>query len=250
MAHLKGKTAIVTGASKGIGAGVAKRFAAEGARVVVNYASDTAGAGRVVDAIKAEGGEAIAVAGDVSKAADVASLFDAAEAAFGQVDVLVNNAGVFRFGPFEETDEEDIRRQFEVNVFGTLLTCREAARRFGPAGGAIVNLSSIGSRNVSPGMVVYSATKGAIDTITEGLSRGLGPRNIRVNSIAPGAIDTEGLAGVGFVEGSDMRKAVLAATPLGRIGMPDDVARLAVFLASDASSFVSGERVMAAGGWR
>jgi 3-oxoacyl-[acyl-carrier protein] reductase len=248
MAELSNKTALVTGASKGIGAGIAKAFGAAGAAVIVNYAASCEDADRTVDAITAAGGRAVAVQGDLSKAGDVRTLFEAAEAAFGTPDIVVNNAGVFSFGPIESVPQAEIERLFATNVFGSLFVIQEAVRRFGPSGGAIINISSIGSRNTAPNMVVYSATKGAIDTITLGLSRELGPRNIRVNAIAPGYIKTEGLVDVGI--SPEMEAQVVAMTPLGRPGVPDDVARIAVFLASDAAAFVTGERIMASGGWR
>jgi 3-oxoacyl-[acyl-carrier protein] reductase len=248
MNQLANRIALVTGASKGIGAGIAKAFGAAGAAVVVNYAASRAAAERTVDVIREAGGRAAAIQADVSKAEQVRSLFDAAEAAFGVPDIIVNNAGVFSFGPIETVTEAEMRRQFAINVFGTLFVIQEAVRRFGTGGGAIINISSIGSRNTAPNMVAYSATKGAVDTITLGLSRELGPRNIRVNAIAPGFIETEGLTEVGI--SPEMRQHVLALTPLGRPGVPDDVARIAVFLASDAAAFVTGERIMASGGWR
>jgi 3-oxoacyl-[acyl-carrier protein] reductase len=248
MNQLANRIALVTGASKGIGAGIAKAFGAAGAAVVVNYAASRAAAERTVDVIREAGGRAVAIQADVSKAEQVRSLFDAAEAAFGVPDIIVNNAGVFSFGPIETVTEAEMRRQFAINVFGTLFVIQEAVRRFGTGGGAIINISSIGSRNTAPNMVAYSATKGAVDTITLGLSRELGPRNIRVNAIAPGFIETEGLTEVGI--SPEMRQHVLALTPLGRPGVPDDVARIAVFLASDAAAFVTGERIMASGGWR
>ena len=248
MNQLANRIALVTGASKGIGAGIAKAFGAAGAAVVVNYAASRAAAERTVDVIREAGGRAAAIQADVSKAEQVRSLFDAAEAAFGVPDIIVNNAGVFSFGPIETVTEAEMRRQFAINVFGTLFVIQEAVRRFGTGGGAIINISSIGSRNTAPNMVAYSATKGAVDTITLGLSRELGPRNIRVNAIAPGFIETEGLTEVGI--SPEMRQHVLALTPLGRPGVPDDVARIAVFLASDAAAFVTGERSMASGGWR
>lgn len=250
MKTLAGKIAIVTGASKGIGAGIAKRFGAEGAHVVVNYATDRAGAEKVVSEIEASGARALAVQGDVSRRGDVDRLFAETIRVFERVDIVVNNAGIPLFGPFEQQAEAEIRRQLEVNVLGTILVCQEAVRRFGTNGGSIINMSSIGSKNTSPTHVTYSATKGAVDTLTLGLSRELGPRNIRVNSIAPGAIETEGLASLGFVEGSDMKKHVLSVTPLGRAGTPEDVAKVAVFLASDDAAFLTGERVMVSGGWR
>jgi 3-oxoacyl-[acyl-carrier protein] reductase len=250
MKRLSGKVAIVTGASKGIGAGIAKRFGAEGSHVVVNYASDRTGAEKVATEIEASGVRALCVQCDVSKREDVARLFAETLRAFERVDIVVNNAGIPLFGPFEQQKEEEIRRQLEVNVLGTILVCQEAVRRFAPNGGSIINMSSIGSKNTSPTHVTYSATKGAVDTLTLGLSRELGPRNIRVNSIAPGAIETEGLTSLGFVDGSDMKKHVLSLTPLGRAGKPDDVAKVAVFLASDDADFLTGERVMVSGGWR
>ena len=248
MAELSDKIALVTGASKGIGAGIAKAFGAAGAAVIVNYAASREAADRTVDATTAAGGRAVSVQGDVSKAEDVRKLFDVAEAAFGTPDIVVNNAGVFSFGPIETVAQAEIERQFATNVFGTLFVIREAVRRFGPGGGTIINMSSIGSQNTAPNMVFYSATKGAIDAITLGLSRELGPRNIRVNSIAPGFIKTEGLAEVGI--SPEMEAQVIAMTPLGRPGAPDDVAKIAVFLASDAAAFVTGERIIISGGWR
>ena len=248
MTQLANKVALVTGASKGIGAGIAKALSAAGAAVVVNYAARRDAAERTVEAITAAGGRAVAVQADVSKAEEVRKLFEAAEAAFGAPDIVVNNAGVFGFGPIETVTQAEIGRQFAINVFGSLFVIQEAVRRFGAAGGSIINLSSIGSRNTAPNMVVYSATKGAIDTITLGLSRELGPRHIRVSAIAPGFIKTEGLAEVGI--SLEMESHVVAMTPLGRPGMPDDVAKIAVFLASDAAAFVTGERIMASGGWR
>jgi len=248
MTQLANKVALVTGASKGIGAGIAKALSAAGAAVVVNYAARRDAAERTVEAITAAGGRAVAVQADVSKAEEVRKLFEAAEAAFGAPDIVVNNAGVFGFGPIETVTQAEIGRQFAINVFGSLFVIQEAVRRFGAAGGSIINISSIGSRNTAPNMVVYSATKGAIDTITLGLSRELGPRHIRVSAIAPGFIKTEGLAEVGI--SPEMESHVVAMTPLGRPGMPDDVAKIAVFLASDAAAFVTGERIMASGGWR
>lgn len=248
MTDLSGKVALVTGASKGIGAGVAKALGAAGASVIVNYAASREAADKTVAAITGAGGRAVAIQADVSKAEQVRHLFEAAEAAFGVPDIIVNNAGVFSFGPIETVAEGEIERQFATNVFGTLFVIQEAVRRFGAAGGSIFNISSIGSRNTAPNMVAYSATKGAIDTITLGLSRKLGPRNIRVNAIAPGFIKTEGLAEVGI--SPEMEAHVISLTPLGRPGAPEDVARIAVFLASDAAAFVTGERIMASGGWR
>jgi len=249
MSDLKGKVAVVTGASKGIGAGIAKGFAAAGAAVVVNYASSREGADRVVAEITAQGGKAIAVQGDVSKAADVTRLFAETKASFGGLDVLVNNAGVYRFGPLEAVTEKEFQREFDTNVLGTILTIQEALKYFGPHGGSVINISSIASLNPTPDSVVYSATKGAVDSITRGLSRELGARKIRVNAIAPGGTASEGLVTAGIL-GSDFEKQIIGMTPLGRFGQPEDIARVAVFLASDDSAWLTGERITASGGWR
>jgi 3-oxoacyl-[acyl-carrier protein] reductase len=249
MSDLKGKVAIVTGASKGIGAGIAKGFAAAGAAVVVNYASSREGADRVVADITAQGGKAIAVQGDVSKAADVKRLFEQTRASFGALDVLVNNAGVYQFGPLETVTEKEFHREFDTNVLGTILTIQEALKYFGPQGGSVINISSIASLNPTPDSVVYAATKSAVDSITRSLSKELGARKIRVNAIAPGGTASEGLATAGIL-GSDFEKQIIGMTPLGRLGQPEDIARVAVFLASDASSWLTGERITASGGWR
>ena len=249
MSTLTGKVAIVTGASKGIGAGIAKAFGAAGASVVVNYASSREGADRVVAGITREGGKAVAVRADVSKAADVKQLFAETQKAFGALDVLVNNAGVFQFDTLEAVTEAEFHREFDTNVLGTLLTIQEALKYFKPEGGNVINISSIGSRNPQPNSVVYAATKGAVDSITVGLSRELGARRIRVNAIAPGGVDTEGLQKVGIV-GSELEQQLVAITPLGRFGRPEDVARVAVFLASDEAAWLTGERITASGGWR
>jgi 3-oxoacyl-[acyl-carrier protein] reductase len=249
MSDLKGKVAVVTGASKGIGAGIAKGFAAAGAAVVVNYASSREGADRVVAEITAQGGKAIAVQGDVSKAADVTRLFAETKASFGGLDVLVNNAGVYRFEPLEAVTEKEFHREFDTNVLGTLLTIQEALKYFGPHGGSVINISSIASLNPTPDSVVYSATKSAVDSITRGLSRELGARKIRVNAIAPGGTASEGLVTAGIL-GSDFEKQIIGMTPLGRFGQPEDIARVAVFLASDDSAWLTGERITASGGWR
>jgi 3-oxoacyl-[acyl-carrier protein] reductase len=249
MSDLKGKVAIVTGASKGIGAGIAKGFAAAGAAVAVNYASSREGADRVVADITAQGGKAIAVQGDVSKAADVKRLFEQTRASFGALDVLVNNAGVYRFDPLETVTEKEFHRQFDTNVLGTILTIQEALKYFGPQGGSVINISSIASLNPTPDSVVYAATKSAVDSITRGLSKELGARKIRVNAIAPGGTASEGLAAAGIL-GSDFEKQIIGMTPLGRFGQPEDIARVAVFLASDDSSWLTGERITASGGWR
>jgi 3-oxoacyl-[acyl-carrier protein] reductase len=249
MSELKGKVAIVTGASKGIGAGLAKSLAAAGAAVVANYASSREGADRVVAEIVKAGGKAIAVQGDMSKSADVARLFDETKKAFGQVDVLVNNAGVYKFDPIEQVTEQEFHREFNINVLGPLLTIREAVKHFGPAGGSVINISSVASANAMPQTSIYSATKSALDSVTRVLANELGPRQIRVNAIAPGGVDTEGVHSAG-VKGSDMEKAMVAQTPLGRFGEPEDIARVAVFLASDQSRWLTGERITASGGLR
>ena len=248
MSDLTGKVAVVTGASKGIGASIAKALAAAGAAVVVNYASSRDGADRVVADIKAKGGKAIAVKGDVAKEKDVRQLLDATKESFGAVDVLVNNAGVYNFLPLEDTTEDDFHRHFNVNVLGTLLATREAVKRFGPNGGSVINIGSTASVDNIATASVYSATKGAIDTLTRVLAAELGPRKIRVNVIAPGGTETEGLHAAGVV-GSDFEKAMIARTALGRLGQPDDIARIAVFLASDDSAWITGERLAAAGGY-
>jgi 3-oxoacyl-[acyl-carrier protein] reductase len=249
MNDLKGKVAVVTGASKGIGAGIAKGFAAAGAAVVVNYASSREGADRVVAGITAQGGKAIAVQGDVSKAADVKRLFETTKASFGALDVLVNNAGVYQFEPLEAVTEKEFHREFDTNVLGTILTIQEALKYFGPKGGSVINISSIASLNPTPDSVIYAATKSAVDSITRGLSKELGARNIRVNAIAPGGTASEGLAAAGIL-GSDFERQIVGMTPLGRFGEPEDIARVAVFLASDDSSWLTGERITASGGWR
>jgi 3-oxoacyl-[acyl-carrier protein] reductase len=249
MSDLKGKVAIVTGASKGIGAGIAKNLAAAGAAVAVNYASSREGAERVVADIKASGGKAIAVKGDVANAADVRRLFEETRSAFGRVDVLVNNAGIYHFQPLEDITEDEFHLQFNTNVLGTILASKEAAKHFGPDGGSIINISSVASEQPVPTATVYSATKGAVDTLTRVLAAELGPRKIRVNAIAPGGVETEGTHAAGVI-GSDFEKDWVARTSLGRLGQPDDIARIAVFLASDAAAWVTGERLTASGGYR
>jgi 3-oxoacyl-[acyl-carrier protein] reductase len=249
MSDLKGKVAVVTGASKGIGAAIAKGLSAAGAAVVVNYASSKEGADRVVADINANGGKAIAIKGDVAKAADMRRLFDETEKAFRTLDVLVNNAGVYTSSlPLEDITEDEFHREFNINVLGTILATKEAVKRFGPNGGSIINISSIASAG-HPTAAIYSGTKGAIDAITRGLAAELGPRKIRVNAIAPGGVETEGTHNAGII-GSDFEKAMVARTPLGRIGQPDDIARVAVFLASDDSAWLTGERLTASGGHR
>src|SRR5712672_2366918 len=246
MSDLKGKVAIVTGASKGIGAGIAKQLAAAGAAVAVNYASSREGAERVVADIKVGGGRAIAVKGDVAKAADVRRLFEETKSTFGRVDVLVNNAGIYHFQPLEDITEDEFHLQFNTNVLGTILTAKEAAKHFGPDGGSIINISSVASEQAVPTAAVYSATKGAVDTLTRVLAAELGPRKIRVTAIAQGGVETEGTHAAGGI-GSDFEKDMVVRTALGRLGQSDDIARIAVFLASDA--WVTGERLTASGGY-
>lgn len=248
MSKLSGKVAVVTGASKGIGAGIAKSLAAAGAAVVVNYASSKEGADKVVAEITKQGGKAIAVQGDVSKSADVRRLFDATKKTYGTLDVLVNNAGVFQFDALEAVTEDEFHREFNINVLGTILATQEAVKHFGADGGSVINISSVVAANPVPNSVVYSATKGAVDTITRGLAKELGSRNIRVNSIAPGGVETEGTHRIGVI-GSDFEKMIVAGTPLGRIGQPDDIARIAVFLASPESGWLTGEKLTASGGY-
>lgn len=248
MSDLKGKVAVVTGASKGIGAATAKALAAAGAAVVVNYSSSKEGAERVVADIKAGGGTAIAVKGDIAKTADVQGLFHQAKTAFGRIDILVNNAGIYQFQPLDEITEEDFHRHFNTNVLGTLLATREAARHFGPNGGSVINVGSVASETAVPTAAVYSATKGAVDTLSRVLAAELGPRHIRVNVIAPGGVETEGTHAAGVI-GSDFEKSMIAKTALGRLGQPDDIARVAVFLASDDSGWLTGERIVASGGY-
>lgn len=247
MNRLFKKVAIVTGASKGIGAGIAAAFGAEGARVAVNYSSDREGAERVVRGITDNGGEAIAVGADVSKAADVAHLFEEVHSAFGRLDILVNNAGVFRFGAFTDITEQNFHLHYNINVLGAILTVQEAVKRFGLEGGSIINLSSIVGSHPVPGALLYASTKGAIETLTRGLALELAPRKIRVNAIAPGHTETEGNAAAGTFEGG-AGAALAAKTPLGRLGRASDIASVAVFLASDESAWITGEVIRVAGG--
>ena len=250
MNKLTNKVAIVTGASKGIGAGIAKAYAAEGASVVVNYASDKAGADKVVNEITASGGKAIAVHASVASGTDVQRLFKETTDAYGKVDILVNNAGVFNFAALEAITEEEFHRQFNINVLGTILATQQAVQHFSDtSGGSIINISSIISDNPMSNSLVYSATKGAVDTIAVALSKELGSKNIRVNTLAPGGVETEGSRTAGII-GSDFEKNMVEQTPLGRIGQPDDIAKVAVFLASDDSSWVNGEKIRVSGGMR
>ncbi|HTX36533.1 MAG TPA: glucose 1-dehydrogenase [Bryobacteraceae bacterium] len=247
MSSLTSKVAIVTGASKGIGSGIAQALAAAGARVAVNYSSDREGAERVAQSIVDSGGGAIAVGGDVSKAADVTRMFKEVDSAFGRLDVLVNNAGVFRFGAFAGITGESFHLHYNVNVLGLILTVQEASKRFGPEGGSIINLSSIVGSHPVPGALLYASTKGAIETLTKGLALELAPRKIRVNAIAPGHTETEGNVAAGTFEGA-AGAALAAKTPLGRLGRVADIAPLAVFLASDESAWITGEVIRASGG--
>jgi 3-oxoacyl-[acyl-carrier protein] reductase len=249
MGKLQGKVAVVTGASKGIGAGIAKSLAAEGAAVVVNYASSREGADRVVAEITKKGGKAIAVQGSVAKAADVERIFSETKKAFGKVDVLVNNAGVYEFSPIEDVTEEHYHRIFNTNVLGLLLTTKEAVKHFNGDGGSIINVGSAATELTPPTTVVYTGTKGAVDAITRTLSKELGPKKIRVNSINPGMVETEGVHAAGFI-GSDFQKQFEAQTPLGRIGQPEDISSIAVFLASEDSAWLTGELLVASGGLR
>jgi 3-oxoacyl-[acyl-carrier protein] reductase len=246
---LANKVAVVTGASKGIGASIAKHLAAEGASVVVNYASSKAGADKVVAEITAQGGKAIAVQGDVSKKADIDQLFAATKEAYGKLDILVNNAGVYEFSPLETINEEHFHKQYNLNVLGLLLTTQEAVKLIGPEGGSIINISSVVSSFTPPGSAVYSGTKAAVDALTKVLSKELGARQIRVNAINPGMVETEGTSSAGITEG-EFRQQVESQTPLGRIGQPQDIATAAVFLASSDSSWVSGETFFISGGLR
>ncbi len=248
MSSLKGKVAIVTGASKGIGAEISKVLAEAGAAVAVNYASSKEGADRVVADIIAKGGKAIAVKGDVSKVADVEAIFAETKKAFGSLDILVNNAGVYAFQPLDALTEDEFHRLFNINVLGTILSAREALKYFGPNGGSIINVSSVASTASMPTTVSYSATKGAVDAVTRVLAAELGPKKIRVNGIAPGPVETEGVHTLGII-GTDFEKQMVAGTPLGRIGQPDDIAKAALFLASDESGWVSGETLRVAGGY-
>lgn len=248
MGRLANKVAVVTGASKGIGAGIAKGLAAEGAAVVVNYSSSKEGAERVVSEIKAQGGKAIAVQGDVAKAADVERVFAETKRAFGRIDVLVNNAGVYEFAPIADVTEQHFHRIFDTNVLGPILATREAAKYLGE-GASVINVGSVASTLGPPASVVYSATKGALDSVTRVLANELGPKKIRVNSINPGPVETEGTHAAGFI-GSDFLNTAIAQTPLGRIGQPADFGPIAVFLASDESGWLTGETLLASGGLR
>ncbi len=246
MSKLKGKVAVVTGASKGIGAAIAKSLAAEGASVVVNYASSKAGAEKIVSEITAAGGKAVAVGGDVSKAAEAQGIIDAAIKTYGRLDVLVNNSGIYEFSPIESFTEEQFHKIFNVNVLGLLLTTQAAVKHLGE-GASIINIGSVVSAITPPNSAVYTGTKGAVDAITGVLAKELGPKKIRVNALNPGMVETEGTHTAGFI-GSEMHNQLVAQTPLGRVGQPNDIAAIAVFLASDDSGWLTGEHLLAGGG--
>ena len=247
MSSLNGKVAVVTGASKGIGAAIAKDLAAAGASVVVNYSSSKDGAEKTVAEIKGKGGQAIAIGADVSKAEDRKRLFAETKKAFGSVDILINNAGIYHFNPLENVTEEDFHQQFNTNVLGLILATQEAVKYFGPQGGSVINIGSVASTLTPPTSVVYSATKGAVDAVTSVLAKELGPRNIRVNSINPGVVHTEGFQTAGLKD-TDFEKQAVTRTPLGRAGQPRDISQIAVFLASPESGWITGELLEVAGG--
>ena len=246
---LADQVAIVTGASKGIGAEIARQLAAEGANVVVNYASSKEGADRVVDEIAKRGGKAIAVQADVAKKNDIERLFAETKNAFGRLDILVNNAGVYQFAPIEAVTEEEFHREYNTNVLGLLLATQEALKHFGPEGGSVINVSSIATSVTPPNSSIYTGTKGAVDAITRVLAKELGPKKVRVNAIRPGGVVTEGFHTMGG-PGSDFEKQMIAQTPLGRIGQPHDIAPAAVFLASRDGAWITGETIMVGGGLR
>jgi 3-oxoacyl-[acyl-carrier protein] reductase len=248
MISLTGKVAIVTGASKGIGAGIAKLFAQSGASVVVNYAASKDAAHALVAEITNSGGKAVAIQGDFSKTGDIQRLFEESKSAFGTLDILVNNAGVYAFAPLENSTEQEFHRQFNTNVLGVITATQEAAKYFGPNGGSIINVSSIASIGYMPNSVIYAASKSAVDAVTRVTSVELAPKKIRVNSLAPGATYTEGIAALGWPQ--EAIDAMTATIPFGRPGMPEDIARVALFLASDESAWVTGERLTASGGQR
>ena len=247
--RFEGKVVVVTGASKGIGAAIAKQFASEGASVVVNYATSKEGADRVVAEIKKNGGKAVAVQADMAKKSDVGRLFEEAKKAFGRLDVLVNNAGIYEFAPLDTINEENFHKQFDINVLGLIFASQEAAKYFGPEGGSIVNISSIASTLTPPASTVYSGTKAAVDATTRVLAKELGPKKIRVNAVNPGMVDTEGWRAAGIGE-SEWRKVVESQTPLGRLGVPQDIAPAVAFFASPEASWITGETLTIAGGFR
>jgi 3-oxoacyl-[acyl-carrier protein] reductase len=246
---LTSKVAVVTGASKGIGAGIAKHLAAEGATVVVNYASSKQDADKIVDEITKRGGKAIAVQADVAKKKDIERLFAEARKAFGKIDILVNNAGVYDFKPIEEVTESEFHREFNTNVLGLILATQEAVKHFGAEGGSVINVSSVASSATPPNSAIYTGTKGAADGITRALAKELGPRKIRINAVNPGGVETEGFHALGF-SGSDFEKQMIAQTPLGRLGQPQDVAPVVAFLASSEAEWITGETIRVAGGFR
>lgn len=246
---LSGKVAIVTGASKGIGASIAEELAEEGATVVVNYSTSKEGADRVVQAIERKGGKALAVKANLANQKEIESLFAETKKAFGRLDILINNAGVYEFAPLEAITVEQFHKHFNLNVLGLLLACQEAVKYFDTAGGSIVNISSLASKSWAPNAAVYSATKAAVDSITKTLGCELGPKKIRVNAINPGIVETEGTHSAGIIE-SEFRQRVEMRTPLGRIGEPKDIAKAAVFFASDDSSWITGETLVITGGFR
>ena len=246
---LQGKVAVVTGASKGIGASIAWHLAAEGAAVVVNYSSSKEGADRVVNEIVAAGGRAIAVHANIANPTDVQRLFSETRQQLGRIDILVNNAGVYEFKPLEEVTPEHFHKMFDLNVLGLILASKEVARYFGPQGGSIINISSVAATAAPPTTVVYSATKGAVDTVTKVLANELGPRKIRVNTISPGMVITEGVRSMG-IQDSEFERNFVSHAPLGRVGLPQDIAPAAVFLASNDSSWITGETFAIAGGFR
>ncbi len=249
MGKLANKVAVVSGASKGIGAAIARSLADEGAAVVVNYASSKEGADKVVAEIVAKGGKAVAVQGDFSKQEDIARVFAETKKQFGRVDTLVNNAGVYEFAPIDQIDQKHIDRQFGLNVFGLILASQEAVKHFGEEGGSIINIGSVVSSSYPPNSTVYTATKGAVDAVTRVLAKELGPKKIRVNSINPGMVETEGTHTAGFI-GSDLQTWVVSQTPLGRVGQPNDIGPVAAFLASDDAAWLTGELILAGGGAR
>ena len=247
MSKLRAKVAVVTGASKGIGASIAKHLAAEGAAVVVNYSSSKDGAERVVSDITAKGGRAVAIQANIARATEIKGLFAEALKVFGRIDILVNNAGIYEFAPLEAVTTEHFHKQFDLNVLGLILASQEAVKHFGPDGGSIINISSVVSTLAPPNTSVYSATKAAVDAVTKSLAKELGPRKIRVNSINPGMVETEGVHAAGLATG-DMRKQIEARTPLGKIGQPEDIAPAVVFLASPESEWITGETLYVSGG--
>ncbi len=247
MNKLAGKVAVVTGASKGIGAAIAKQLAADGAQVVVNYSTSREGADKVVGEITRSGGKAVAVGASVAKEADIAALFAETKKVYGKVDILVNNAGVYGFSPLEQVNADEYKRQYDTNVLGLLLTTKAALPHFPTEGGSVINISSVVSRLAPAAASIYASTKGAVDTITKSLAKELGPRKIRVNAINPGMVVTEGTHTAGFI-GSDFEKGTVAGTPLGRVGQPEDIAPPVSFLASDDARWITGETIFVSGG--